>query len=390
MGKKTKTAKNRFSWFHLTYAGHMDYNLLAVVIILISFGLVMLYSASSYEAMTQGKHDMYYMVKQAIIFIISILVALVLSCIDYNVLVKKANWWYFGSIFLMALVLSPLGRNINGARRWIYLGPFSFQPSEVAKIAVILIMAKIIVSLGRNLPRYRSIFYMLVVVAIQSFAAFKLTDNLSTAIIIAGIGACLIFTYHPKFLIFFGMLALGGIILVLLLSYYKSMLDMSNIDDFRSMRILTWFDPEQYLNSGGYQVMQGLYAIGSGGFFGKGLGNSTQKIIRIPEAQNDMIFSIICEELGLFGAILLLVIFGYLLYRLYQISRNAPNVFGSVIASGVMYHFAIQIILNIAVVLNIIPTTGVSLPFVSYGGTSVLFLLVEIGICLNISRQIKD
>ena len=155
-----------------------------------------------------------------------------------------------------------------------------------------------------------------------------------------------------------------------------------------SRGILAWLQPEKNLSAGGYQVLQGLYAIGSGGIFGKGLGNSTQKLATIPEAQNDMIFSIICEELGLFGAILVLVLFAYLLYQLLFIAQNAPDLYGTLTASGIMAHVAIQVILNISVVLNVIPTTGVTLPFVSYGGTSVLFLMYEIGLALNISKNI--
>ena len=143
------------------------------------------------------------------------------------------------------------------------------------------------------------------------------------------------------------------------------------------------------MSGGGYQVMQALYAIGSGGFFGKGLGNSAQKLGTIPEAQNDMIFSIVCEELGVFGAILLLLMFGYLLYRLFFIAQNAPDLYGTLIVSGIFAHIALQVILNICVVLNLMPTTGITLPFVSYGGTSILFLMTEMAIALSVSRQIK-
>ena len=162
-----------------------------------------------------------------------------------------------------------------------------------------------------------------------------------------------------------------------------------NSDNFRLRRILTWLDPENHSDTGGFQVMQGLYAIGSGGFFGKGLGNSTQKLGVIPEAQNDMILTVICEELGVFGAIVILLLFGFLLYRLMFIARNAPDLYGALIASGIFVHIALQVILNIAVVTNLIPTTGITLPFISYGGTSILFLMTEMGIALGISRRIK-
>jgi cell division protein FtsW len=151
---------------------------------------------------------------------------------------------------------------------------------------------------------------------------------------------------------------------------------------------MVWLDPVKYSDEGGFQVLQGMYAIGSGGFFGKGLGNSIQKIQVIPEAQNDMIFTILCEELGVFGGILVLILFGMMLYRLMFIARNAPDRFGFYVASGIFAHIALQVILNIAVVTNLIPTTGITLPFISYGGTSVVFLMIEMGIALGISRKI--
>ena len=159
-------------------------------------------------------------------------------------------------------------------------------------------------------------------------------------------------------------------------------------ENFRMRRILVWLAPEDHAAEGGYQIMQALYAIGSGGFFGKGLGNSAQKMI-IPEVQNDMILSIICEELGVFGAILVLVLFGMLLYRLLFIAQNAPDIYGSLIVTGIFAHIALQVILNVAVVINLIPTTGITLPFISYGGTSILFLTIEMGIALGVSRKIK-
>ena len=162
-----------------------------------------------------------------------------------------------------------------------------------------------------------------------------------------------------------------------------------NSENFRLRRVLTWLDPENHTDTGGFQVMQGLYAIGSGGFFGKGLGNSTQKLGVIPEAQNDMILTVICEELGVLGAIVILLLFAFLLYRLMFIARNAPDLYGALIASGIFVHIALQVILNIAVVTNLIPTTGITLPFISYGGTSILFLMSEMGIALGISRRIK-
>ena len=198
----------------------------------------------------------------------------------------------------------------------------------------------------------------------------------------------ILFLAHPKtkkFLVF-GV----GIVVAVIIGLIVINNSMTTSSSFRMRRILAWLHPEENLSSDSYQVLQGLYAIGSGGLFGKGLGNSVQKLSIIPEAQNDMIFAIICEELGLFGAILLMLLFGYMLYRLFVIAQNAPDLYGTLIVSGIFIHIALQVILNIAVVLNVIPTTGVTLPFISYGGTSVIFIMVEMGIALNIARSIRN
>ena len=163
---------------------------------------------------------------------------------------------------------------------------------------------------------------------------------------------------------------------------------LENSDNFRLRRIIAWLNPEKYASSLSFQTLQGMYAIGSGGFFGKGLGNSAQKMI-IPEVQNDFILTVICEELGVFGAIMVFVLFGLLLYRLLFIAQNAPDLYGALIVTGIFSHIAIQVILNVAVVVNLIPNTGITLPFISYGGTSVLFLMIEMGIALGVSRKIK-
>jgi cell division protein FtsW len=191
---------------------------------------------------------------------------------------------------------------------------------------------------------------------------------------------------HPKTAPFVALAGVG----VTLVAIAVKLIDMSmdNSSNFRLRRILAWLHPEQYSDDGGFQVMQGLYAIGSGGFFGKGLGNSAQKMI-IPEAQNDMILSIICEELGVFGIIIMLTLFGMLLYRLMFIAQNAPDLYGALIVTGIFAHIAIQVVFNIAVVLNLFPTTGITLPFISYGGTSILFLMAEMGLALGVSRRIQ-
>ena len=369
---------------------YFDYSMLAVVIILICFGLVMLYSASAYEAASDAAigDDMFYFRRQAFNSLIALGAALIMSFIDYHAMVFFSPVIYAAAIGLMGAVrFSSLGRTVNGATRWLQIGTYSFQPSEIAKIAVILIIPLIILRMGKRVRDFGNVFLLFIVGFIPALGAYLFTDNLSTALIILAICMVLIYLAHPRTAPFIvGTIALGAGAAGILVLIKRTITSSTN---FRMRRILAWLQPENNLSSGGYQVMQALYAIGSGGFFGKGLGNSTQKLSTIPEAQNDMIFSIICEELGLFGAILVLLLFGYLLYRLYFIAKNAADVCGTLVVSGIFIHIALQVILNICVNLNLIPTTGVTLPFVSYGGTSVIFTMLEIGLALNVAKGIR-
>ncbi|MEE1032292.1 MAG: putative peptidoglycan glycosyltransferase FtsW [Ruminococcus sp.] len=366
---------------------YYDYNLLAIVILLICFGLIMLYSTSAYEAAVTFKgDDMYYFRRQAIISAGAIVVAIFISRFDYHIMIPFAGMLYWIAFILMALVLSPLGVEAYGARRWLKLG-IQFQPAEIAKIAVIVYLPVIIIKMGKKVKSLKAVIILLIFGAIQGGGAFILTDNLSTGIIIGGIACIIIFVSHPKTKEFLWFIAGAGVLIGGAVTYLG--MTMTTSENFRIQRILAWLHPEANLDEGGYQVLQALYAIGSGGFFGKGLGNSAQKLGTIPEAQNDMIFAIVCEELGVFGAVLLLLMFGYLMYRLFFIAQNAPDLYGSLVVTGIFAHIALQVVLNLFVVLNLMPTTGITLPFVSYGGTSILFLMVEMGIALSVSRQIR-
>lgn len=366
---------------------YFDYSLLAVIIFLVCFGLVMLYSTSSYSAQVSYGDSMYYFKRQIIFSVVSFVAMMVISKINYHIYARYAKMLYFFSILLMALVLTPLGIEAYGARRWIRLpAGQQLQPSEVAKIAVILFIPVVICQIGRQVKTLRGLAEVFIWGGVSALCVFLMTDNLSTAIIVMGITCFMVFVVHPKTAPFVAIAAGGLVFIMIAVKIMASVLSTS--ENFRLRRILTWLRPEDFADSGGFQTIQGLYAIGSGGFFGKGLGNSAQKMI-IPEVQNDMILSIVCEELGVFGAIVVLILFGMLLYRLLFIAQNAPDLYGSLIVTGIFGHIAIQVILNVAVVLNLIPTTGITLPFISYGGTSVLFLMIEMGIALGVSRTIK-
>lgn len=376
--KKPKTKKK---------TDYYDYSLLAVIILLTCFGLVMLYSTSSYMAELNYGDDMYYFKKQAAISFGCIIIALGISQIDYHILTKFTGVLYGMAAILMILVKTPLGRTANGARRWLNLGPLSFQPSEVAKIAVIVCLSYMIVNMGRNIKTLKAFMILAGSGSALAFLAYACTDNLSTAIIIFCITMGLIFIAHPKVKPFLIAAGVGIVLIIIFVMILSSSLETSS--SFRLRRILVWLHPEDFASGDGYQTIQALYAIGSGGFLGRGLGNSIQKLGSVPEAQNDMIFSIVCEELGILGGIILLLLFAYLLYRLFFIAQNAPDLFGSLMVSGIFIHIALQVIFNIAVVLNLMPNTGVTLPFVSYGGTSIVFLMSEMGLALSVARQIK-
>lgn len=362
-----------------TRKSYFDYSLLFIVIFLLCFGLVMLYSTSSYNAQIKMGSSTFYLMKQLRATAIGLVAMILVTRIDYRVWQKFAILGYVISIISILLVLTPLGIENNGARRWVGVGSLSIQPAELAKLAVIIFLAYIISKNHKKIKKFSTLIKILVLVAPIVVMIVVITTNLSSAIIIFGIAIVMLFVASPKYSHFITMAAVavfGAVAFIL-------------IEPYRFERVRVWLSPESYPLDGGYQVLQGLYAIGSGGIFGKGLGQSVQKLGFIPEAQNDMIFTIICEELGLFGAVCIILVFVFMIWRFMVISNNAPDLFGSLVVVGIMAHISIQVILNIAVVTNSIPNTGITLPFISYGGTSILFLLAEMGLALSVSRHIK-
>ena len=366
---------------------YYDYSLVAVLVFLVCFGLVMLYSTSAYTALIENDDSMYYFKRQILFCGAGVVIIYVVSRINYHWYIGKAKAIYLFSLFLMFLVKTPLGKEVNGARRWIRL-PMGqqFQPSELAKIAVILFIPVLICKMGKEFRSLQGVVKILAWGGVCAAAVLFLTDNLSTAAIVFGITYIVVAVAHPRTKVFLALAGTGVAGLVIFVLAFGS--DFASSSDFRLRRLAAWLHPEQYADGQAYQTLQGLYAIGSGGFFGKGLGNSAQKMV-IPEVQNDMILTVICEELGVFGVIVVLVLFGMLLYRILFIAQNAPDMYGTLVVMGIFAHITLQVFLNIAVVTNILPNTGVTLPFISYGGTSVLFLMAEMGIVLGVSRTIK-
>ena len=368
---------------------YFDYNLLFIVLFLLGFGLLMIYSVSSYEAYADYNDAAYYLKKQLFASILGLGCMILVANFPYPIWRKFAGWGYLVSVILIALV-PKFGMESHGAKRWLKVPVIgmSLQPAEVAKLCMIIFLADMVCKMGKGIRKFKGMAILLGVSLPLSLMVWQWTDNLSSAIIILGIAVFMIFVASPDYKRF-AVLALLAIGAAAGLVYYISQLSMEEGMHFRFKRILAWLNPEAYAQDTGFQTLQALYAIGSGGVMGKGLGNSMQKLGFIPEAQNDMIFSIICEELGLFGAVAIILMFILLLWRMMIIANNAPDLFGALLVVGVMGHIAIQVILNIAVVTNTIPNTGISLPFISYGGTSVLFLMAEIGIVLNVAKRIQ-
>lgn len=351
--------------------GRADELLVLFVMALTAVGLLLLYSTSTYNGEVKFQDAGYYLKKQLFASMLGMIAFFAMARIDYHRVAAFATPLYLCSIALSTAVLF-VGRSYNGSKRWLALGPLSFQPAEFAKVAVVLFLAS---RISKQKKKTDSIWFMIrTMAALLPIVGLVGTNNLSTAIIILGIGVILIFVAHPRYLPFLGIGTAGiGFIAIFL-----------SMESYRLERLAIWRDPERYEK--GFQTIQGLYAIGSGGIFGRGMGNSLQKLGFVPEAQNDMIFSIICEETGLFGAILVILLFACLIWRLMVAAVRAGDLLGELIGAGIMGHIAIQVILNIAVVTNTIPNTGITLPFISYGGTSVLFLLGEMGLALSVTR----
>lgn len=367
----------------------MDYSLLFIVLFLLGFGMVMVFSTSSYEANLDYGDSTHYLKQQLFASILGLIVMIVVSNIPYHFWERFAALAYIVSAVLILLII-PFGHESGGATRWLYIGPISLQVAEVAKVGMILFLASLICTMGKRIRTRKGFWTVLLVPAPIAVMIWQITNNLSSAIIIMGIAVLMLFVSCPDYkrFILLGLATLAGaaIVVFAVVQMAQSQADSVN---FRGARILAWLDPEAYASGKGFQTLQALYAIGSGGVLGKGLGMSMQKRGFLPEAQNDMIFSIICEELGLFGGIAVIVMFLLLIWRLMIIANNAPDLFGALLVVGVMGHIAIQVILNIAVVTNTIPNTGISLPFISYGGSSVMFLLIEIGLVLSVAKGIR-
>ena len=374
-----KVQKSRQKREHYYY--QFDYMLLFMTVAIALFGILMIYSASSYTASTSRFGNTYRFVsRQAVGMAGGVVCMLLMARIDYRELyLKKINLvyvFYAVCLILQTIVLIPgIGIEHNGARRWLKIG-MEFQPSEFTKIGVIMFVAYAVYLSRKRLDTFKGFLKVMMYIAPAILLIAK--ENLSTAIIVTviAVGMCFVASKRKRYFIVCGLAGFG-------LAAAYAMIG----GGFRAGRITSWLDIEN--SPGGFQILQGLYAIASGGITGSGLGESMQKLGYIPEAYNDMIFAVICEELGIVGAVLVMIAFLVLLRRIVIIACNAPDIFGSMICVGVMIHIAIQVLFNIAVVTNTIPSTGVPLPLISYGGTACLIMMMEFGLVLSVSARIK-
>lgn len=367
-------------------AANLDMPLLIVVLILLALGIVMVLSASAPSALAEFNDSYRFVKTQGIAAILGLVAMFVFSRIDYHVFKKWYKLIYVISIAVLFLVLVPgIGMELNGAKRWIKIG-IQLQPSEITKIGMILFFAGYYTDDRIDFTKFKWCCVVpLILMAIPIVILYFVQNHLSAGIVIGGISLIMIMISgcRLKYLVSLMGAGIGGLGFAFLL--FKDKLTGS----FRSDRIEAWLDPMKDPSGTSYQTVQSLYAIGSGGLFGVGLGESRQKYSYIPEAHNDFIFSIIAEELGFVGCVIVLLLFAIFAFRGARIAMMAKDKFGSMIAIGITSLIAIQAILNIAVVTNSIPNTGISLPFLSYGGSSLLILLSCVGIVLNISRKAK-
>lgn len=369
---KIKRKKNEY------VSGKLDITFLSFVLILLTVGLVMLFSASYAYSYEYYGNSYKFISKQSMCAALGVAIMLVISKIDYHFW-RKFAWIVYGMSIAMLVIVKALPPMIKGmnVKRWIVIGPINFQPSEIAKFAVILLFSSLIAANYKQMKNIKFIALLVFLLAVPCGLVI-IEPHLSATVLIFAIGIILLIVGGLQKRYIFGGIALGGVLGVGAIA--------TGVIGYGSDRIKYWLDPWADAKGLGFQTIQSLLAIGSGGILGRGIGQSRQKYLWVPEPHNDFIFAIVCEELGLIGALVIILLFCLLVWRGFSIAMRAKDKFGSLLAIGLTFQVGLQAMLNIWVVTNTIPNTGISLPFFSYGGTSLLILLAEMGIVLSVSR----
>ncbi len=368
---------------------NLDFGMLITIIILLCAGIVMVASASSYYALSNYNNSNYFLVRQLFFGIIGFIFMIIISNIDYKRYKKWGYLFYIICLVLLLLVLTPLGQTRNGAKRWLGFGALVFQPSEIMKIGLVIGMSTYLSLNYKKLTSFKGYIIPILMLLLVVIVMF-MQKHLSGTIVMFVAACSIIFVSGIKVkarYIIAGIIAAVAMLAVFI--FMPSGDSTESSGSFRLDRIVSFLNPEEDIKGGNWQAAQSLYAIGSGGIFGRGLGQSRQKYLWLPEAQNDFIFSVLGEELGLVGTVTVLALFSFFIYRGYRIAITARDMYGSLLATGITSAFALQILVNIAVVTCTVPVTGMPLPFFSYGGTALFINLCAMGILLNISRTCR-
>ncbi len=358
--------------------GKMDITFLSFVLILLTIGLVMLFSASYAYSLEYYGNSYKFITRQTFLGAVGVVIMLVVSRIDYHFW-RRFAWVFYGLVLVllvMLLIMPPMVQDMD-VKRWIVIGPINFQPSELAKFAIVLLFSSLIAANYKQVKSFSFIAFLIGLLGVTCVLIVA-EPHLSATILVFCIGVVLLIVggLPKKYIV--GGLTCGALGVALLI--------VSGAVSYGSDRIKYWLDPWADASGKGFQTIQSLLAIGSGGILGRGIGQSRQKYLWVPEPHNDFIFSIVCEELGLIGAVIIILLFCLLIWRGFTIAMHAPDKFGALMAIGLTFQVGLQAMLNIWVVTNTIPNTGISLPFFSYGGTSLMILLAEMGIVLSVSR----
>lgn len=357
----------------------LDFPMLVTIIVLLCLGIIMVATASSYYALNNYDDSNYFLSRQAIFAVIGVIAMIIISKIDYKIYKKWAYIGYGLALALLVAVLIPgIGKSTNGATRWLGFGSFRFQPSEIMKIMLVIAVSTYIVNNRKKLNTLKG--YLVPILLLGAVVIVMFLQKHMSGTIVMCVAACSIIfasgiNIKPKYVIIGIVIAIVAFIIFI------------SAEEFRAQRIFSFLNPEEDIRGGNWQAAQSIYAIGSGGIFGRGLGQSRQKYLWLPEAQTDFIFSVLGEEFGLVGSITVLGIFTFFIYRGYKIAMTCKDMYGSMIATGIVSVFAFQIMVNLAVVTCSMPVTGMPLPFFSYGGTALFINLCAMGIILSISRN---